>query len=299
MGTATLHSLRDRMPPPATSRRGAGPQGGALQVRATEIGRVLQLAVDLFEVGSAALVLSGSMGLRVEALSAAAASSGEHALDAARRRLEVLAVPEPSGSEARRPAGVMEEVALRRGFVAATPVLSADGRCRGAICLLDPARKTLLTGLQRRLFAEFGDLVASFLDDPQPCEAAGPAGAVDDAAERRDSAALLQDLANREADAFALFDPDGRCLLRNRRFDALFGLSPGPAAWPAIPEARGCEAGWLALHLGRAVAPVALHRGALADGRGLCVEERRGPLGGSLVARVEARQARRAVERAA
>ncbi len=288
------------MTPPATSRQDAAAREDGPRIRRTEIDRLLHLATDLFGVGAAVLVLVAPEGLRVEPLSAACRSGAEGALDAARRLFEILAASDSSGSEfPRHAAGVMEEVAPASGFMAAAPIVSADGRCRGAICLMDPDRKTLLTGLQRRLFAEFGDLVASFLDDPQPCEAAGPAGAADDAAAQRDSAALLQELANREADAVALFDPDGRCLLRNRRFDALFGLSPGTAAWPAIPEARGCEAGWLALHLGRAVAPVALHRGALADGRGLCVEERRGPLGGSLVARVEARQARRAVERAA
>jgi len=289
------------MTPPATSRQDAAAREDGPRVRRTEIGRLLHLATDLFDVGAAVLVLVAPEGLRVEPLSAAGRSGAAGALDAARRLFEILAASDSSGSEFPRHAGgVMEEVAPGSGFMAAAPIVSADGRCRGAICLMDPDRKTLLTGLQRRLFAEFGDLLASFLDDPKPFEAAGPAGAADDAAAQRDSAALLQALANREADAFALFDPDGRCLLRNRRFDALFGLSPGTAAaWPAVPEARGCEAGWLALHLGRAVAPVALHRGALADGRGLCVEERRGPLGGSLVARVEARQARRAVEHAA
>ena len=296
MATATLHSLRDRMTPPATSRQDAAAREDGPRIRRTEIDRLLHLATDLFGVGAAVLVLVAPEGLRVEPLSAACRSGAEGALDAARRLFEILAASDSSGSEfPRHAAGVMEEVAPGSGFMAAAPIVSADGRCRGAICLMDPDRKTLLTGLQRRLFAEFGTLVAPSVEDAPDCDA-GPAGP----AASGESAALLRDLADREPDAVALFDPDGRCLLRNRQFDALLGLSRGVAAWPAIAAARGREAGWLALHIGRDVEPLALYRAVLADGSRLCVEERRGPQGGSLVARLEARHALGgSVERAA
>ncbi len=282
------------MVPPATSRQDASRQGHGPCTRRAEIDRVLHLATDLFAVGAAALVLAAPEGLRVEALSTAGRSSADRALDATRRLFEVLAVSGTSGSELpRSAAGVMEEVAPRGGFLAATPILSADGRCRGAVCLMDPDRRTLLTGLQRRLFAKFGELVAPAMAHLPACDASGTAAL-------EESAALLRDLADREPDAIALFEPDGRCLLRNRQFDALLGLSPGGAAWPAIPAARGREAGWLALRIGRDVEPVALYRAVMADGNRLCVEERRGPQGGSLVARLEARDAfGDSVERAA
>lgn len=280
MATATLHSLRDRMTPPAPRRSPAARQGRpAPAVRSPEAARVLGLAADLFGVAVAALVLAGPDGFKVETVSRPAGWNAEDAIAAAHRLFEVLAAAEPS--EPLRRGGVMEEVAPGRGFLAATPILSAAGRCLGAVCLMDPGRVTLLSGLQRRLFAEFGDLIAPALGAAVPA----PAGE----AARRDSAALLQGIADAEPDAFALFDAEGRCLLRNARFDALLGTASAPAA--ALPEACGCEASWIALHLARDIAPVGVYRAALPDGTWLSVEERRSPQGRSLLARVEARDA--------
>ena len=112
----------------------------------------------------------------------------------------------------------MEEVAPGRGFRAATPILSASGRCLGAICLMDGARRTLLTGLQRRLFAEFGDLVAPALG--------GTRGCADLVAEKpRTAPRDCYEIADADPEAFALFDIEGRCLLRNARFDELLGIT--------------------------------------------------------------------------
>ena len=279
MATATIHRLRDRMTPPA-ARRPAPPRPPrpAPAVRSPEVARILALAADLFGVSVAALVLAGPDGFRVETVSKPEGWSDADAVGAAHRLFEILAASEPS--DQLRRGGVMEEVAPGRGFVAATPILSAAGRCLGAVCLMDPGRVALLSGLQRRLLAEFGDLVAPALG-----AAAAPAGA----AETRDSAARLQEIADAEPDAFALFDAEGRCLLRNARFDALLGTASAPAV--PLPEARGCEASWIALHLARDIAPVGVYRAALPDGTWLSVEERRGPHGRSLLARVEARDA--------
>ena len=280
MATATLHSLRDRMTPPAARRPAAARPGRPVpEVRSPEAARVLGLAADLFGVSVAALVLAGPDGFRVETVSSPEGWRAEDAIAAAHRLFEVLATSEPS-DQARR-GGVMEEVAPGRGFLAATPILSTAGRCLGAVCLMDSGRTTLLSGLQRRLFGEFGDLIAPALG-AAPAVPAGEAAA-------RDSAALLQGIADAEPDAFALFDADGRCLLRNARFDALLGTASAPAA--ALPGARGCEASWIALHLARDVPPVGVYRAALPDGTWLSVEERRGPHGRSLLARVEARDA--------
>lgn len=287
MAIATLHSLRDRMTPPAarpgTSRPGVAERPAGLPARAPEVERALRLATDLFGVAAAALVLAGPDGLEVAA--ASAPDGCGYAIDAARRLFEVLATAEPS--EAGRHAGVMEEVTSLRGFLAATPVLSASGRCLGAICLVDGDRRMLLTALQRRLFAEFGDLVAPALRGSASRGAAPERGGVPP-----DGAARLQALADADPDAFALFDPEGRCLLRSSRFDALLGAD-APAGAPAriIPVAPGGEADWLALHLARDAEPVGVYRAARADGRWLSIEERRGPHGRSLVARVEEREA--------
>ena len=285
MATATLHSLRDRMTPPAARRPGPvkPAERSAAAVRLPEVERVLQLATDLFGAAVAALVLVGADGLEVEAVCNGTEWSAEEAVDAARRLFETLATSSPAGDGRR--AGVMEELAPGRGFRAATPILSAAGRCLGAICLMDGGRRTLLTGLQRRLLAEFGDLVAPALGD---------AGAASPSVQRTpDSAALLHEIADAEPEAFALFDRDGRCLLRNARFDALLGTAEAPRSGPRLlpPEARGCEASWIALHLARDVPPVGVYRAALADGTWLTVEERRSPHGRSLLARVEARDA--------
>ncbi len=283
MATATLLSLRDRMVPPAARRPGpigsGSPARGAPQLRTPEAERVLKLAADLFGVAVAALVLAGPDGFKVEAVSRTAAWQADDAVRASHRLFEVLAA-EPA--DVGRRGGVMEDVVPGRGFVAATPILSAAGRCLGAICLMDPDRVALLTGLQRRLFAEFGDLVAPALG------AAAETGT--DAEAARDSAALLRAIADAEPEAFALFDTQGRCLLRNARFDALLGSAPeGAVPLPGLPHARGCEASWIALHLARDLPPVGVYRAAMADGTWLSVEERRGPHGRSLIARVEER----------
>ncbi|WP_237478096.1 PAS domain-containing protein [Lichenibacterium dinghuense] len=287
MATATLLGLRARMTPPATptageGRRAPGARPGGTALRRPEVDRVLHLATDLFGVAAAALVLAGPDGLTVEAAAGPAGAPG--AVGAACRLFEVLAASEPP--ETGRHAGVMEEVAPGPGFVAATPILSAAGRCLGAVVLLDGSRRTLLSGLQRRLFAEFGDLLL-------PALGAAPSPAGDG-----EAAARLQALADAEPDAFALFDLEGRCLLRNARFDALVGAADPTAAQddeaaggpvrPDLAGARGCEASWIALRLARDVDPVGVYRAALADGTWLSVEERRGPHGRSLLARVEA-----------
>ncbi|MGI3903507.1 MAG: PAS domain-containing protein [Janthinobacterium lividum] len=283
MATATLHSLRDRMTPPAARRPGPidteGRSGAA--VRKSEVERVLHLATDLFGAATAALVLSGPGGPKVEALCNGTEWSAEEAVDAAHRLFEILATSKPGESGSR--AGVMEELAPGRGFRAATPILSASGRCLGAICLMDGSRRTLLTRLQRRLLAEFGDLVAPALGAPVASSSAEVA---------LDSAARLHEIADADPEAFALFDIEGRCLLRNARFDSLLGTGePRSASWQLPPEAKGCEASWIALHLARDVPPVGVYRAALADGTWLTVEERRWPQGRSLLARVEARDA--------
>ncbi len=313
MAIATLLGLRARMTPPAASRlgerRGAraagdgaaeagGAEGGML--RRPEVDRVLHLATGLFGVATASLVLAGLDGLAVAASQGTAgqddatgdargdaaappADSAADAVAAACRLFEVLAAAEPP--ESGPPTGVMEEVAPGSGFVAATPILSAAGRCLGAVVLRDGGRRALLTGLQRRLFAEFGDLLL-------PALGAGPASRDCDAGVD----AQLQALADAEPDAFALFDPEGRCLLRSARFDALVGRADPSASVagdapaggrPELAGARGCGASWIALRLARDVAPVGVYRAALADGTWLSVEERRGPLGRSLLARVE------------
>ncbi len=279
MATSTLPSLRDRMTPPSARRPGAARASGVAAQPRPEVDRVLTLATSLFGVATAALVLVGPDGLTLEAASGDRGSA-DKAVDAALRLFEILAGATPG--ETGHPAGVMEEIVPGRGFLAATAILSDTGRCLGAVCLLDGGtRRTLLTGLQRRLFAEFGGLLSSAL-------AAPPRAASDPAAQ-------LQALADADPDAFALFDPDGRCLLRNARFDALVGAAasgiaaPGPGGRPELAGARGCEARWIAQRLARDVAPVGVYRAALADGTWLSVEERRGPHGRSLLARVETR----------
>ncbi len=276
MASATPLSLRARLSPPA--RRPAPRRAAPPAALTPEVDRLLRLAADLFGVAVACLVLAGPGGLAVEAPAAAEGWSADAAREAACRLFEVLAA-EPSEDGCR--AGVMEEVVPGRGYVAATPVLSASGRCLGALCLLDAGRKTMLSGLQRRLFGAFGDLVAPALAAP----AAEPEAA------RRAGPEVLRDLVDRDPDAIALFDADGRCLLRNRRFDALLGTASPSAALPEIPEALGCEEGWLARHVARDTPPVGVYRAALPDGTWLSVEERRGPHGRSLVARVEGRDA--------
>ena len=286
MGTATLLSLRDRMVPPAARRSSAEARSGTTEraspeVRTPEVERVLNLAADLFGVAVAALVLAGPGGFKVEAVSRAETWCADDAVKASHRLFEVLAT---EASEPGRRGGVLEEVAPGRGFLAATPILSPAGRCLGAVCLMDAGRVSLLTGLQRRLFAEFGDLVAPALGRPTMGPAARNGG--------HDAAARLQAVADAEPDAFALFDPHGRCLLRNATFDALLGAaSAGAKALPAVPEAEGCEASWIALHLARDCPPVGVYRAALADGTWLSVEERRSAHGRSLLARTEARDA--------
>ena len=204
-------------------------------------------------------------------------------MDAARRLFDILPTSNPG--EGGRRAGAMEELAPGRGFRAAAPILSASGRCLGAICLMDGARRTLLTGLQRRLFAEFGDLVAAALG--------GTGAAPTSSRETSDGVGRLYEIADADPEAFALFDIEGRCLLRNARFDELLGITETPRSVSRLlpPDARGCESSWIALHLARDIPPVGVYRAALANGTWLTVEERRGPHGRSLLASVEPRDA--------
>ena len=267
------------MMPPAG--RGRDVARAAEDRRRPQVERVLRLAASLFGVADAALVLADPDGLRVEAAAGDGGPRAAAALAAACRLFETLAAAEPP--EAGRHPGVLEDLVPGSAFVAATPILSATGRCLGAVVLMDDGRRTLLTGLQRRLLAELGDLLATVLEGAPAATASEPA-------------ADLQARADAHSDAFALFDREGRCLLRNARFDALVGHAApatagrGPAR-ATLDEARGCEADWIALRLVQESPPVGVYRAALSDGTWLSVEERRGPHGRSLVARVEPRDA--------
>ena len=130
--------------------------------------RVLRIAADLFEVQAAVLVLGNAVDLRIARVWARDEWHETHAIDAARHLFDALAAVETNPSHA-----VLEDIAPERGFRAAAPIIGADGGRLGAICLVDSKRKALLSGLQRRLLAEFGTLIHQ--SPPVRTQAAGDA----------------------------------------------------------------------------------------------------------------------------
>ena len=150
MSQTAVRSLRDRLPTPPTRVR---EPGRPLVVR-DHAERVLRIAADLFEVKAAALVLGDAIDLRIERVWARDEWHEADAIDAARHLFDALAAAEEIPSPA-----VLEDIAPDRGFRAAAPVLAEDGRRLGAVCLVDGERRVLLSGLQRRLLAEFGTLI--------------------------------------------------------------------------------------------------------------------------------------------
>ena len=116
--------------------------------------RVLRIAADLFEVRAAALVLGDAVDLRIARVWARDEWHEADAIDAARHLFDALAAAEAIPSPA-----VLEDIAPERGFRAAAPVFSEEGERLGAVCLVDSNRRALLSGLQRRLLAEFGTLI--------------------------------------------------------------------------------------------------------------------------------------------
>ena len=177
---------------------------------------------------------------------------------------------------------MLEEIGADRGYRAAAPVLSPEGRTLGALCLVDPDRRTLLSGLQRRLLAELGDLAISAFELRPTLPIGAPwSGAAD-------PLLVAADLC---PEPVAVFDGEGKCLLRNGLFASLLGsdgtVIAGNAALSAIADARGREAEWLADRLARDTVPVGIYRVCRADGTWICVEERRTRRGRSLLARIE------------
>ena len=275
MRTIAPSSLKGRLKPP--------PERQDFD-RTAQSERVLRLATELFGVTAAALVATTPRGLQVRA----SWSSGEwdegDAVTAAQRLLDLLEPPDDAvGAQG---AGVLEEIGAERGYRAAAPVLSAPGQTLGALCLVDPDRRTLLSGLQRRLLAELGDLsISAFelrptLRDTFPNETSLSGAA--------DPLLMAADL---YLEPIAVFDAEGKCLLRNSLFASLLGSDgtaiSGRAALSATSDARGREAEWLADRLARATVPVGIYRVCRADGTWICVEERRTPQGRSLMARIE------------
>ena len=279
MRTVTPPSLRDRLTPPPARQ----PSG-----RAAEIERVLRLATELFGVAAAALVESTPAGLQLQASWSSGPWDQDDAVTAAQRLLDVLETSDVVGPT--RGAGVLEEIGAQRGFRAAAPVLSPDGQTLGALCLIDPDRRALLSGLHRRLLAELGDLcVAAFDLRPNRQRSSSTDASLSGAAD-----ALLR-AADRYPEPIAIFDEDGKCLLRNSLFASLLGSEgtaiAGNAAPSAISNAQGREAEWLANRLSRETMPVGIYRVCRADGTWICVEERRSPRGRSLMARIETEEA--------
>ena len=138
--------------------------------------------------------------------------------------------------------------------------------------------------------AELGELsIAAFELRPTP------RGALPTETPWSGAADPLLTLADLCPEPIAVFDEEGRCLLRNGLFASLLGSNglaiPGNAALSAISDARGREAEWLTDRLARAVRPVGIYRVCRADGTWICVEERRTPAGRSLIARFEAAEA--------
>ena len=279
MRTVAPTSLKDRLTPPVA------PQDFA---RTVQTERVLRLATDLFGVTAAALITSTPDGLRVQASWSAGPWDDADALIAARRLLDLLDPPDDTVRA--QGAGVLEEIGAEHGYRAAAPVLSSEGQTLGALCLVDPDRRTLLSGLQRRLLAELGDLSVPAFDPHAILR-----GTFETDATKRDAADPLLEAADRHPEPIAIFDPEGKCLLRNGLFASLLGApgttSPGNAARPAISDAQGHEAEWLSHRLARDTKPVGIYRVCRADGSWICIEERRTPQGRSLMARSESADA--------
>ncbi len=269
MPTIAPSNLRGRLTPP--------PARQDLD-RTAQSERVLRLATELFGVTAAALVASTPGGLRVQASWSSGAWNDGDAVTAAQRLLDL---PSPDDAVRSQGAGVLEEIGAERGYRAAAPVLSPDGQTLGALCLVDPDRRVLLSGLQRRLLAELGDLSVSAFALRPTLPTVPSARAADP----------LLAAADRCAQPIAVFDAEGKCLLRNSLFASLLGAdgttTSGNAALSAISDARGREAEWIVDHLAHAAMPVGIYRVCRSDGTWICVEERRTPRGRSLMARIE------------
>ena len=279
MRTIAPSSLRGRLTPPPARQDFD---------RTAQTERVLRLATELFAATAAALVASTPGGLRVQASWSSGAWDDGDAITAAQRLLDLLDPPDDAVRT--QGAGVLEEIGAERGYRAAAPVVSPEGQTLGALCLVDPDRRTLLSDLQRRLLAELGELsIAAFELRPTP------RGAPPTETRWSSAADPLLTLADLCPEPIAVFDEEGKCLLRNGLFASLLGSNglaiPGNAALSAISDARGREAEWLTDRLARAIRPVGIYRVCRADGTWVCVEERRTPAGRSLIARFEAAEA--------
>ena len=277
MRTVAPTSLKNRLTPPP-ARQDVD--------RTAQTERVLRLATELFGVTAAALVAATPTGLRVQAFWSSGSWDQDDALTAAQRLLDLLEPPDIAGNAGG--AEVLEEIGPERGFRASAPVRSPEGQPLGALCLVDPNRRALLSGLQRRLLAELGDLSVAAFDLPDR------QGTPPDVSQSGAGDPLLT-AADLYPEPIAIFDAAGKCLLRNSHFASLLGSDGkavlGNAAPSAISDARGREAEWLALHLSRATMPVGIYRVCRANGTWICIEERQGPQGRSLMARVETAEA--------
>ncbi len=278
MRTVTPTSLTDRLAPPPARQE---------YDRTAQTERVLRLATELFGVTAAALVEATPTGLRIQASWCSGEWDQDDAITAAQRLLDLLEPADVAGNGGG--AGVLEEIGAERGFRAAAPVLTPEGQTLGVLCLVDPTRRTLLSGLQRRLLTEFGQLSVATLDvrpDRREFPTAVPQVRAGD---------RLLEAADTCPEPIAIFDADGKCLLRNSLFASLLGSEgtavSGNASPSAIAEARGRETEWLSIQLSREIMPVAIYRVCRGDGTWICVEERRTPHGRSLMARTEPAEA--------
>ena len=208
MRTIAPSSLRGRLTPPP-------PRQDFDRTAQTE--RVLRIATELFGVTAAALVASTPKGLRVQASWTSAAWDEADAVTASQRLLDLLEPPDDAVRA--QGAGVLEEIGAERGYRAAAPVLSPEGRTLGALCLVDPDRRTLLSRLQRRLLAELGDLARSAFELRPTLQGARPTGPSSTGA-----ANPLLVAADHCPAPIAVFDAEGKCLLRNSLFASLLGL---------------------------------------------------------------------------
>ncbi len=279
MRTIAPSSLRGRLTPPPARQDFD---------RTAQTERVLRIAAELFGVTAAALVASTPRGLRVQASWGTGAWDEADAVTAARRLLDLLEPPDDAVQA--QGAGVLEEIGAERGYRAAAPILSPEGQTLGALCLVDPDRRTLLSGLQRRLLAELGDLSRSAFELRPALR-----GTLSTETSSTGAADPLLLEADRCLAPVAVFDAEGKCLLRNGLFASLLGSDgtaiSGNAALSAISDARGREAEWLADRLAPATMPVGIYRVCRADGTWICVEERRTSAGRSLMARIETAEA--------
>ena len=278
MRTVAPSNLSDRLTPPPARQEFD---------RTAQTERMLRLATELFDVRAAALVELTPSGPRIKASWSSGTFDQADAVTAAERLIDLL--EPPYAVESALGARVLEEIGAERGFRAAAPVLSPDKQMLGVLCIVDPDRRVLLSGLQRRLLAELGDLsVAAF--EPRPTRCGTP---LTDAAPFGVGPLLMA--ADRYPEPIAIFDAEGKCLVRNSLFASLLGSDgravSGNAAPSAISDAQGREAEWLADQLSRQTMPVGIYRVCRADGAWICVEERRSPQGRSLLARIETAEA--------